>query len=205
MATFDEKQIVDALSMPLGELIASVGRGVAEAQREMDAASIAALQEVYSRGDGLFLELQRIGYRPTWYHIPEAEGDLQIALTATSEQTAGSPSSGAAAGTALGPAKIKLYASPVDAGYASRFAFNVQASSRVKFRIVPVPPSTVADALQVVPALTGLTVGDARARLAQLNIPGSFPTGAIDAATVTVQEPAAGTLLSAGQSVTLKT
>jgi PASTA domain-containing protein len=205
MATFDEKPIVDALSLPLGELIASVGRGVAEAQREMDAGSIAAMQDIYSRGDGLFLELQRIGYRPTWYHIPEAEGDLQIAITATSEQTSGSTGVATGSGATPGAQRIKLYASPVDAGYASRFAFNVQASSRVKFRIVPVPASTVAESLQVVPALVGLSVGEARARLALLNIPSTVSADAKDDATVTGQVPAPGTLLSSGNSVTVRT
>jgi hypothetical protein len=195
MATFDTQQLVDALSLPLGELIASVGRGVAEAQREMDAASISVLQEIYSRGDGLFVELQRIGYRPTWYHIPEAEGDLQITLTATSEQTSGS------AAATPGSSRIKLYAAPVDAAYASRFGFNVQASSRVKFRIVPVPPSTAADSLQVVPLLVGMTVEAARARLDALNITGTFPAGAEAGATVKTQSPAANQLLLAGQSV----
>ncbi len=195
MATFDTQQLVDALSLPLGELIASVGRGVAEAQREMDAASISVLQEIYSRGDGLFVELQRIGYRPTWYHIPEAEGDLQITLTATSEQTSGS------AAAAPGSSRIKLYAAPVDAAYASRFGFNVQASSRVKFRIVPVPPSTAADSLQVVPLLVGMSVEAARARLDALNMTGTFPAGAEAGATVKTQSPAANQLLLAGQPV----
>jgi hypothetical protein len=203
MATFDTKPLLDALSLPLGELIAAVGRGVAEAQREMDAGSLSALQETYSRNDGLFLELQRIGYRPTWYHIPEAEGDLQIAITATSQETSG-PSAGTPANPS-GPSKIKLYAAPVDAGYASRFGFSLQASSRVKFRIVPVPASTVADALQVAPALVGLTLGEARARLAMFNVPGTFPADVADDVAVTSQDPAAGTLLSPGQSITLGT
>jgi hypothetical protein len=204
MATFDVKPLLDALSLPLGELIASVGRGVAEAQREMDAGSISALQEIYARGDGLFLELQRIGYRPTWYHIPEAEGDLQIALTATGQETSGSGSAGSTP-TASGPTRIKLYAAPVDAGYASRFGFSVQASSRVKFRIVPVPASSGAEALQAVPALVGLTMGEARARLGLLNISGTFPAAGTDDATVTSQDPLAGTLLSPGRSVTVGT
>jgi hypothetical protein len=205
MATFDAKPLLDALSLPLGELIASVGRGVAEAQREMDAGSLSALQEIYGRGDGLFLELQRIGYRPTWYHIPEAEGDLQIALTATSQETSGSSAESATPARPLGASRIKLYAAPVDAGYASRFGFTMQASSRVKFRIVPVPASTAADALQVVPALLGLTLGEARARLAVLNLPGAFPADAADGLAVTSQDPAAGTPLSPGQSVTVGT
>src|SRR3954463_11770834 len=110
MAIFDATQIIDALSLPLGELIASVGRGVAEAQREMDAGSLNALQEIYSRGDGLYAELQRIGYRPTWYHIPEARGNPQITLTPVSEQASGSP------GPIPGASKNKLYAAPGDAG-----------------------------------------------------------------------------------------
>ena len=204
MATFDTKPLLDALSMPLGELIASVGRGVADAQREMDAGSLSALQEIYSRSDGLFLELQRIGYRPTWYHIPEVEGDLQIALTATSEETVGgNPVSPA---RAPGAAKIKLYAAPVDAGYASRFGFTLQASSRVKFRIVPVPASSAAEMLQAVPALIGLTVGDARARLAQLNIAASIvPENVADSTEVKGQKPSGGALLPPGQSVELTT
>jgi hypothetical protein len=197
MAEFDAKTVTDALSLPLGELIASVGRGIAEAQRELDAASISALQEIYSRGDGLYAELQRIGYRPTWYHIPEAEGDLQITLTISGQETTQS------APQTPGRARIKLYAAPVDAGYVSRFGFNVQASSRVKFRIVPVPPSSSADALQVVPVLVGLTVGEARARLSQSNITATFPADVVDTAVVVSQQPEAGTLLSPGQSVTV--
>lgn len=202
MATFDPK-VLDTLSLPLGDLIAAVGRGVAEAQREMDAASISTLQEIYTRNDGFFLELQRIGYRPTWYHIPEAEGDLQITLTATGQESTSESISGAPRPT--GAHRIKLYASPVDAAYASRFGFTVQASSRVKFRIVTVPPSTVADELRVMPTVIGLTVGEARARLTALNIAASFPEAAAETANVASQDPPAGTLLSPGQSVTVDT
>jgi beta-lactam-binding protein with PASTA domain len=68
---------------------------------------------------------------------------------------------------------------------------------------VPVPASTGAEALQVAPALVGLTVAEARARLALLNIPGTFPENAADAAAVTSQTPAAGTMLGPGQIVTV--
>jgi hypothetical protein len=199
MATFDTQPLLEALSCPLGELIASVGHGVAEAQRELDHASLSALQDVYSRNDGLFGELQKIGYRPTWYHIPEAEGELQVALTITGQQTTGG--STPAAGT--GRSKMKLYAAPVDAGYASRFGFSLNATSRVKFRVVPVPPSNAADALQAMPALTGLALGEARARLALLGITATFPPNALDSALVTRQEPAPGTMLGSGTAVSV--
>lgn len=201
MATSDLKPLLDALSCPLGELIASVGRGVAEAQRELDQASLATLQDVYARGDGLFGELQKIGYRPTWYHIPEAEGDLQVALTISGNEASGGAGTTPPAGAAR--SRVKLYATPVDAGYASRFGYTLNASSRVKFKIVPVPPSNAADALLAMPALTGLRLSDARARLALLGITATLPTDAPDQSIVTSQRPAPGTLLGSNTPVSV--
>ena len=186
MSTFETAPLLDALSAPLGALISAVGRGVADAQREMDAASIAAMQEIYASSEGLYLELQRIGYRPTWYHIPEMESDLQIALTVTGQQSQGGSA-------APGASPVRLYAAPVDAGYASRFNFSLQASSRVRFRIVPVPPSTAVETTRIVPALVGLTLGQARDRLLALDIPATLPPATTpDTAVVTAQTPGPG-------------
>lgn len=194
MATFDPG-VLDALSLPLGDLIASVGRGIADAQRELDLASLNAFREVYESSEGLFKELQAIGYRPNWYHIPEAEGDIQVALTVSGQQTSSSNTN------FLGRASaVKLYAAPIDAGYTSRFGFTIEASSRVRFKIVPVPPSSAAEAMQVMPALVGLTLGEARARLALLGIAAEFPEAA-ESAAVTNQQPTPGAVLSAGTTV----
>lgn len=196
MATFDNRSLLDALSAPLGELISSVGRGVADAQRELDAASIATLREIYESDDDLFRELQRIGYRPTWYHIPEAEGEIQMALTVTGDGTTASP--------APASRRLKLYAAPMNAGYTSRYDFKMEASSRIKFRIVPVPPSGPAEALLVVPALVGLTLAEARSRLELLRIPHQAAAGAELTKTVTKQTPTPGSILAEGQEVTLE-
>jgi PASTA domain len=195
MAAF-ETPAVDVLSVPLGDLIASVGRGVADAQREMDAASIALLQEVYSSSEGLLNELQRIGYRPNWYHIPEAQGDIQVALTVTGEQSTSGP-------PAAGRPRVKMYAAPIDAGYTARFNFTVQAASRVTFRIVPVPPSSAAESVRVVPSLVGLSISQAQSLLTLLGIPvniGSTPPTAV----VTGQNPPAGSILPPDGSVSLQ-
>jgi hypothetical protein len=190
-----DNKLLDALSAPLGSLIASVGRGVADAQREMDVASLSAYREIYESNEGLFSELQRIGYRPTWYHIPEAESEIQVALTVTGTQSDG--------GTSATP-RIKLYATPVDAGYTSRFNFSLQASSRVKFRVVPIPPSNAAEALRVMPALVGLTLDAARARLTLLGILATIPEDPPETL-VTGQTPAAGQLLPDDGTVAVET
>jgi len=196
VATFDN-QLLDALSAPLGQVISAVGRGIADAQRELDTASIAALQEIYGSNDELFRELQRIGYRPTWYHIPEAEGEIQMALTVTGE--------GTATNAAPGARRLKLYAAPMNAGYTSRYDFKMEASSRLKFRIVPVPPSGPAEALLVVPAVVGLSWGEARSRLELLRIPHLPPADAKTTDLVSKQTPAAGSILADGQEVALET
>lgn len=194
--TIDTK-LLDALSVPLGNLIAAVGRGVADAQREMDAASLAAYREVYESNEGFLSELQRIGYRPTWYHIPEVESEIQMALTVS-----GTEQSSNSRGTQL--SKMKLYAAPIDAGYSARYNFALQASSRIKFRVVPIPPSNAAETLRVVPVLVGLTVEEVRVRLSLLNVPAVYPEGP-ETAKITSQTPAPGQLLAEGESVVVGT
>lgn len=193
MPTFDAPQLLDALSTPVGDMISSIGKSVAVAQQQMDAASLSAWQQIYSENTDLFRELQRIGYRPTWYHIPEVEADLSLALTVSGTYAEGQGS---------GATSLQVFAAPVDAGYSSRFNYSLQAASRVRFKIVPVPPSTSADQLRVVPALVGLSLGEARARLSSLQVSFVDPT-AEDTAQVTAQSPAAGTILASGESVTL--
>lgn len=193
MAIDDE--LLDVLSAPLGDLIASVGRGVADAQRALDAASMEALREIYGSDEEVLRGLQAIGYRPTWYHIPEAESEIQIALSVSGTE-ATAPSGGG-----LTPrTSIKLYAAPVDAGYTSRYNFSLTASSRLRFRVVPVPPSSAAEVIRVVPSLVGLQLGEARARLTLLGIAAVHPDAA-GTAVVRTQTPAAGAILGPEESV----
>lgn len=192
MPTFDAPRLLDALSAPMGSLIASVGRSVAEAQRDLDAQTIALHQSIYAENEGLLRELQRIGYRPTWYHIPSVEAELQVALTVTGEYSETTPAR----------SELKVYAAPVDAGYTSRFNYELKASSTVRFKIVPVPESPAAEQIRVVPAVVGETVARARELLDTLLIPFTVPDGTADTALVTTQAPAAGTVL-AGETVAL--
>jgi len=190
-----DDDLLDVLSAPLGDLIASVGRGVADAQRALDAASMEALREIYGSDEEVLRGLQAIGYRPTWYHIPEAESEIQIALSVSGTE-ATAPSGGG-----LTPrTSIKLYAAPVDAGYTSRYNFSLTASSRLKFRVVPVPPSSAAEVIRVVPSLVGLQLGEARARLTLLGIAAVHPDAA-GTAVVRTQTPAAGAILGPEESV----
>jgi hypothetical protein len=193
-----DDKLLDTLSAPLGELIASIGRGVADAQRALDAASLAALREIYESDEDFYRELQAIGYKPTWYQIPEAEGEIQVALSVAG--TGAAP----AANRAVPRSKLKLYAAPLDAGYTSRYNFSLTASSKLKFRVVPVPPSAAAEAIRVMPSLVGVPLGEARARLTLLGIDATSPDVPGSAA-VTTQTPAAGVVLAPGEQAALAT
>jgi hypothetical protein len=181
------------LAAPIGELISAVGRGVADAQGAMDARTIENLRTVYTRDGELFDVLRGIGYRPTWYHIPEVTAEISVALSLRGEVSAS------------GTPGLVMYAAPIDAGYTSRFNYDLQAASVVKFRVVPVPPSTAAEALRVAPKIVDLSVADARASLQAFGIPLGFADGLApgDKDIITAQSPEAGTILAgAGVRVT---
>ena len=153
MATFDP-DLEDVLASPLGDLIASVGTGVAEAQEARDLQALQTLREL-AADTATYAELRKIGYQPTWYAIPEAEAEITIALSVTGD---GRPAGRRAPGRRIG-----LRATPVDAAYTRRFDFNLEAASKLKFKIVPVPASSAAEAIQAAPDLVGQTVAQAQA------------------------------------------
>ncbi|MFE8597731.1 PASTA domain-containing protein [Archangium violaceum] len=182
---------LESLSAPLGALISSVGRSVAQAQRELDEATLEHLRAIYESDEGLAAELQRIGYRPTWYHIPEAEAEIAVALSITAEEQT------------QGRSRVKMYGAPMDASYTNRFGYSLSAQSRLKFRVVPVPPSPQAEALVVVPAVVGKTVADARALLLALGVPHRFPSDAGDTEAIVSASAQPGTVLPPGGELVL--
>lgn len=195
------EQMIDALSAPLGDLIAEVGRSVAEAQMAMDAATIENVRALVTASgpDDPNRLLQQIGYQPTWYQIPEVTAEITVALTLS-----GSGQSSVQGGGKPAASRMRMLAAPVDASYASRYNYELKAASSLKFRIVPVPPSPQAERMRVVPALVGLSFAQARGRLAELDIRWTLPDGVsapADATLVATQLPAAGEILTAGALV----
>lgn len=195
------EQMIDALSAPLGDLIAEVGRSVAEAQMAMDAATIQNVRALVTASgpDDPNRLLQQIGYQPTWYQIPEVTAEITIALTLS-----GSGQSGGQSGGKPGGSRMRMMAAPVDASYASRYNYELKAASSLKFRIVPVPPSPAAERMRVVPVVVGLSFEQARVRLAELDIRWTLPdkvAAPADATLVATQQPAAGEILTGGALV----
>lgn len=168
--------IKDVVASPLGDVIASVGRGVADAQQALDEGSLAKTLEIYSEGGAAAVQMLRdIGYSPTFYALPETIGEVRIALRlGNQQQNTPLPPQSAAGFLALNKAALtkapKLYATPVDASYANRFGYQADISAKLTFKIVPVPAPAGVDEMRVLPDVTTAPLPEALVRLQSLDL-----------------------------------
>lgn len=165
--------ISDGLASPLGDVIAAVGRGVAEAQAALDQAALAATLAVYDeQGEEGAALLRSIGYRPTFYVLPETSCEVQVSMriggSGGGDGSAGAPRLPGAVG------KARTYVTPVDASFQQRYAFQAVAAAKLTFKIVPVPPPSALDDALPVPNLAGVAAEAAAARLAAMNMVAAF-------------------------------
>lgn len=214
--------VQDVVASPLGDVIASVGEGVAAAQHALDEGSLGAVLDIYAESDDEKLKLlQEIGYRPTFYALPETTGEVRVALR-MGQGAAGArnarPVRNLSPGVRAVPARIglnalspsKLYATPVDAGYANQFGFQADVSAKLTFKIVPVPAPDGADELRLVPDVAARNAGDAEAALDRLGLEPVFRSSdGTDVASpdpqaaLTGQDPAPDSIARSGDGIIL--
>lgn len=114
--------IAEQLAAPLEELIAALGAGIGRSQAALDRNAIETQRLI--DGDPA---LAPLGIAATWYQIPSSELEIRVSLSMTRT----------AADTGEQP---RIWAAPVNARYANKFAFDVEASSTVKLTVVAIPP-----------------------------------------------------------------
>jgi hypothetical protein len=190
----------DVLATPLGELISSIGEGVADAQAALDAGSLAQTLAIYSEGgDELLTQLRDIGYQPTFYALPETEVEatISLALSGTAPTTSGPLQS--LTKKVIGATKV--YVSPLNASNTNKFNMNVNAATKLKFKIVPVPPAAAVADIRVAPTLDALSLEDATELLLQFGLEIEVLTDSGDGLGVKNQIPDAGTIMKLGDTV----
>jgi hypothetical protein len=190
MANNPADESLATLAAPLGELIAAVGRGLADAQKALDHGTIETLKALYSGKDADMNMLRQIGYQPTWYRIPELDAEITASLSVSRSSK----------GTGSTPGALRMYMSPVDATYSNSYDYNLQAASVIKFKVVAVPPSSQAADMKVVPALVDKPLENAKQLLVDMGMP--FETTGTGT-TVIETSPKPGELLSPGAKVIL--
>jgi hypothetical protein len=129
----DLTNLVETFSASFENLILALGRGVAEAQQELDQHSIQTQEALDSDPN-----LARFGLQATWYQFPKVDMELKLALSVTED--------GAKPVAPGAKRPLKLIAQPVSAAYQNHFNYSGQASSTITLSIVPVPPPRAAQA-----------------------------------------------------------
>jgi hypothetical protein len=135
-------QIAELLSAPMEAVIIALGTGIAKAQQELDRYAIQTQREI---DEDPFLSEN--GLQATFYQIPHAELELTMAIAMEDAQppatnVAPSLAVNPLAAQILQPYRLKqLYFQPVNARYTNHFSYDVNASSKLKLTIVPVPPA----------------------------------------------------------------
>ena len=166
------QKIADLLSAPMEAVIVALGVSIARAQQELDRHSIDTQREINEDP-----QLSEIGVQATWYQMPRVELELTMAIAMEERKT---PPTGAPAPRAARAAAVlekfpikQLYLQPVNATYNNQFNFNVNAASKVKLTIMPVPPPTAETGVtallqrdEVLKIAQPALVVDANARLA---------------------------------------
>jgi len=105
-------------------MIKEVCKAIADAQRELDAQALEAQRTLEEKHKDLF----DIGYRVTWYQIPEVTMELKVAVSF--EQSADGS---------------KIYFTPYNAAYKSAYNYLEEGTSNIKMRVTPVPPPIGSD------------------------------------------------------------
>lgn len=144
---------------PIEDMLTATGRGIAQAQKAMDMASIEIQKEIDATE-----ALAGTGIQATWYAIPEVELNLKIALSIEGTTGAGGAAgtgSGGSVGKAGAGGKIRI--TPINARFQNQFDFSQQVASELKVKIVPVPKP--AGATKTVPDVEGMALDDARRAL----------------------------------------
>ena len=111
----------EVLISPLASLVREIGHAVADAQRQLDATTLAQQQQLAAEHP----ELQALGYQLTWYQIPEAQVEMKLSVH-FEQPVANQPA--------------RLLAAPYNSKLRQTLGLSADGSSSLKLRIVPVPP-----------------------------------------------------------------
>jgi hypothetical protein len=137
----DEKMTLPLNAMPFDEMIASMGTGIAEAQRKLDEISFEITKmmsgteakyriRLSDGADARTYSLLELGFAPTFYQFVDTVLEVKVAFSMSSETS----NSGSDRG------KYQAKSTPVDATYSNRYQYPVEGSSVMRTKLVTVPP-----------------------------------------------------------------
>ncbi|WP_242492660.1 hypothetical protein [Methanolobus psychrotolerans] len=130
MPSIGSENIEEVLVSPLSTILSEMGKSIAQTQRALDRNSIDTQIELST--DEV---LNEYNLEATWYHIPEVDIELKMALSMKYEEERDSKNR-------VRGYRPVLNAAPLNASYNSLNSYAVEGSSVLKAKIVSVPPSS---------------------------------------------------------------
>ena len=143
----------------MGDVISSVGRGIAEAQHALDMNAIVTQQQINNDDD-----LRTWGISAQWYTIPEATVNLKMSYQLTREHV-----EEGTIGTDTGR-KMRLMVSPINAKYTNTFKVSETLQSELNLKFLPIPAPTRWTEQITVPDFTGMTLAETKERIAAVGM-----------------------------------
>ncbi len=152
----------DLLNVPMGDMIRQMAMAIADAQVDLDEASVRVAQIM--AGDtvtvedeagntverqtrvtfgGEELSMIELGFSPTFYQFVDTLIEVKIAIKLTREHESQRTYKGTRRVMSFGRSGFRIYTTPVDATYSSKYTYTAEGSSLLRTKLVPVPPPTI--------------------------------------------------------------
>lgn len=114
---------------PLEDVLFSLAKGISQAQRRLDENSIAT--QILIDNDP---ELSKYGLEAPWYHFPETNLELKMALSLQGERKERQVE-----GKKVQFTRLRMRAAPLNASYVKTFDYDVSGACTVRAKIVSIP------------------------------------------------------------------
>jgi hypothetical protein len=149
----------DLLNVPMGEMIRDMAFAIAEAQVELDEASIHTatfMSDAQVAFGGDDLSMIELGFTPTFYQFVDTVIEVKIAIKMTRERehTRSTSQETESNERSFGLSLRRLRASrgntvstsTVDAMYSNKYSYSAEGSSLLRTKLAPVPPPAALEA-----------------------------------------------------------
>lgn len=152
----------DLLNVPMGDMIRQMALAIADAQVELDEASIHVAQIMAGqpttiadetgtttqepttvRFGGQDLSMIELGFTPTFYQFIDTIIEVKIAIKITREYSSQQTFKGTRKTFSAGYGGFRVTTTPVDATYSSKYTYSAEGSSLLRTKLVPVPPPAI--------------------------------------------------------------
>ncbi len=159
----------ELLNVPMGDMIREMALAIAEAQVNLDEASMRVAEMmsgtvVETDDDGttetdtrvyfgsetvegeavpVKASMMELGFTPTFYQFVDTIIEVKIAIKITRESEYTRTTKGEKKTVSLSKSGLKISTTPVDATYSSSYSYSAEGSSLIRTKLVPVPPPSI--------------------------------------------------------------